>query len=82
MFRTKPFPLFNTIGDLVDGTRATGQGVFRAGQTSTFDPPNSPACDNSPDSIDSKIDPVLLEASQTMGKAKEKALDHVRTVQV
>jgi hypothetical protein len=68
-FCTKPFPLFNAIGDLIDGTRATGNGVFWAGQTSTFDHHDSPVCDNSLDSMDSKINLVLLEASRNTDKA-------------
>ena len=67
-FRTKPFPLFNAIGDLIDGSRATGEGTFRAGITSTFDHHDSPTRDASPSSFDSKIDPVLLAESRNMEK--------------
>lgn len=68
MFCGNPFPLFNAIGDLIDGTQATGHSVFQAGQTSTFDHHDSPAHKNTPDSIDSKIDPVLLDLSWNKDK--------------
>ena len=68
-FCTKPFPLFNTIGDLIDGTHATSNGISQARQTSVFDCHNSPACNNSPGLVDSRIDPVLIEASHNMDKA-------------
>ncbi|KAF8264931.1 hypothetical protein EI94DRAFT_1805099 [Lactarius quietus] len=55
-FQTKPFPLFNAIGDLIDGTRATGEGVFQAGRTSAFSQPPSPP--RSP-ILDPNIDPAL-----------------------
>ncbi|KAI9456700.1 hypothetical protein BJY52DRAFT_1275555 [Lactarius psammicola] len=35
-FRKKPFPLYDTIADLVDGTKGTGKNAFRAGQTPAF----------------------------------------------
>ena len=68
-FCTKPFPLFDAIGDLIDGTHATGEGIFQARQTSVFDQHNSPAHDNSPGSVNSRIDPVLIEVSHDMDKA-------------
>ena len=37
-FRKKGFPLFDKIGNLIDGTRATGEFAFWAGQT--LAPPN------------------------------------------
>ena len=86
-FRGKPFPLFDAIGDLIDGTRATGRGVFQAGQASAFDNSdhdsvirdNSPIPDDSPDSIDSRIDPILLEASRNM---RDKASKQVRPIRI
>ena len=69
-FRTKPFPLYNAIGDLVDGTRATGEGVFQAGQTSAFDRNVSPTHDDSPS--DTNIDPSLRETSTVRKTAKGK----------
>lgn len=77
-FRTKPFPLFDAIGDLIDGTRATGEGVFQAGQTSVFDCHDSPTHDNSPSLVDPRIDPVLIEASRDM----DKALNQVRPFRI
>jgi hypothetical protein len=58
IFRSKPFPLFDAIGDLVNGTRATGEGVFQAGRQSMFDQNGSPTCSNSPSS-DTNINPAL-----------------------
>ena len=77
-FRTKPFPLFDAIGDLIDGTRATGEGTFQAGQTSVFDHHDSPPRDISPCSFESKIDPILLEVSHDM----EKDSKQVRITQI
>ncbi|KAH9022583.1 hypothetical protein EDB85DRAFT_2151721 [Lactarius pseudohatsudake] len=57
-FRTKPFPLFDAVGELVDGTRATGKRAFRAGQASVFPPPPS----------DFAIDPTLDDISLDMGR--------------
>ena len=74
-FCTKPFPLFNAIGDLIDGSQATGEGTFQAGTTSAFDHYDSPTCDASPSSFDSKIDPILLAESRNM----EKGLTQVST---
>ena len=34
-FKNKSFPLFDDIGDLVDGTRATGKYVFWGSQSPT-----------------------------------------------
>ena len=76
-FRTKPFPLFDSIGDLVDGTRATGEGVFIAGRTSAFDRHDSPLHGDSPISVhsqnDDNIDPSLREISCNVDKGKGKA---------
>ncbi|KAH9037598.1 Myb/SANT-like DNA-binding domain-containing protein [Lactarius pseudohatsudake] len=68
-YRTKPFPLYNAIGDLVDGTRATGKGAFRAGRTSAFEPPSCRARDTTPS--DFAIDPALEEISRDMGRVSE-----------
>ncbi|KAI9442579.1 hypothetical protein H4582DRAFT_1764142, partial [Lactarius indigo] len=38
-FCTKPFPLYNAVGELVDGTQATGKHAFQAGQASAFTTP-------------------------------------------
>ena len=78
-FHRKPFPLFDAIRDLIDGTCATGRGAFQAGQASAFDNSdhdsiicdNSPIPDDSPDLINSRIDLILLKASCNM---KDKAL--------
>ena len=77
-FRTKPFPLYNTIGDLIDGTQATGEGVFQAGQMSAFDCNISPTHNNSPS--DTNIDPSLLEISTVCKTAKGKG--HATNTQV
>ena len=63
-FRNKGFPLFDEIGNLIDGTRATGEFAFRAGQS----PGPSKTRHSSPatppgDDFDSRIDPALLEIS-------------------
>ncbi|KAH9038050.1 Myb/SANT-like DNA-binding domain-containing protein [Lactarius deliciosus] len=67
-FRTKPFPLYNAIGDLVDGTRATEKGAFWAGQTSAFEPPPSRACGSTPS--DFTIDPAIKEISCNMAQER------------
>ena len=77
-FHGKPFPLFDAIRDLIDGTCTTGRGAFQAGQASAFDNSdhdsiihdNSPIPDDSPDLINSRIDTILLKASHNM---KDKA---------
>ena len=66
-FRHKPFPLYEAIGDLVDGTWATGEGIFHAGRTPTFDHHDSPMHGDSPNS-DTNIDPSLWEISNNMQK--------------
>ena len=86
-FCEKPFPLFDAIGDLINGTCATGRGVFQAGQASAFDNSNQDSiiCDNSaipndsPDLINSRIDLILLEASCNM---KDKASKQVHSIQI
>ena len=73
-FLRKPFPLFDAIRDLIDGTCATGRGAFQAGQVSAFDNSdhdsiicdNSPIPTDSPDLINSRIDLILLKASCNM----------------
>src|SRR6266702_2657760 len=42
-FCKKPFPLYDTIAYLVDGTQASGKNAFRAGQTSAFKRDRSPS---------------------------------------
>lgn len=72
-YRTKPFPLYDPIGDLVDGSRATGEGTFHAGQVSAFAPPPSetPAHDRSPSPTmsDEDIDPRIKDISRDMQAA-------------
>jgi hypothetical protein len=65
-FRKKPFLLYDAVRDLIDSTRATGEGVFRAGQTSAFERPNYPRRDATPS--DFAIDPVLLEDTSHIGE--------------
>ncbi|KAI9431664.1 Myb/SANT-like DNA-binding domain-containing protein [Lactarius indigo] len=60
-FRTKPFPLYNAVGELVDGTRATGKHAFRAGQASAFTTPQPGAREPTPS--DFSIDPALNDIS-------------------
>ena len=71
VFRSKPFPLFDAIGDLVDGTRATGEGVFHAGRQPAFDENDSPIRGNSPTS-DTNIDPAIRDISNTQKASKGK----------
>ena len=58
------FPLFDKIGNLVDGTRATGEFMFRAGQSPgpSYTRHSSPATPPG-DDFDSRINPVLLGIS-------------------
>lgn len=64
-FRKKGFPLFDELGDLIDGTRATGEFAFRAGQTPgpSYTRHSSPVTPPG-DDFDSRIDPVLLGISK------------------
>lgn len=80
-FRSKAFPLYNAIGDLVDGTRATGEGVFQAGRVSAFDPNDSPTRGNS-QSSDAYIDPALQEISNKHKPSKGKGRAAVTQVSV
>ena len=59
-FKNKSFPLFDDIGDLVDGTHATGEYVFRGSQS----PTQSNESTLAPISYDSQIDPILLQESK------------------
>ena len=59
-FKNKSFPLFDDIGDLVNGTRATGEYVFRGGQS----PTQSNESTLAPISYDGQIDPILLQESK------------------
>ena len=59
-FKNKSFPLFDDIGDLVDGTCATGEYVFRGGQS----PTQSNESTLAPISYDGQIDPILLQESK------------------
>ena len=65
-FRKKGFPLFDELGDLIDGTRAMGEFAFRVGNNSGpshtrhSSPPTPPQDDYVP------IDPRLLEDSLGM----------------
>jgi hypothetical protein len=70
-FCTKAFPLYNQFGDLIDGTQATGEGVFHAGGMSAFDPNDSPTHGDSPSS-DANIDPSLREISNVPKASKGK----------
>jgi hypothetical protein len=65
-FRSKPFPLYDAIGDLIDGTQATGEGVFRAGRASAFNPLPSTIPNSS-----FAINPALEEISRDMEKSRE-----------
>ena len=67
-FRKKGFPLFDDIGNLIDGTRATGEFAFRAGQSRQTPGPSytrhsSPATPPG-DDYDARIDPELLDISK------------------
>ena len=64
VFKLKAFPHYDAIGDLIDGTRATGEGVFRPGITSASKPPPSPGLSNANSSF--VIDPTLEEISYEM----------------
>ena len=57
--RRKGFQFFDEIGELVNGTRATGQRSFRAGKPTENAPASAPA------PYESVIDPELLEISRT-----------------
>ena len=59
-FKNKSFPLFDNIGDLVDGTRATGEYVFQGGQS----PTQSNESTLAPISYDGQIDLILLQESK------------------
>ena len=63
-FGRKGFPLFDEIGNLVDGTCATGEFAFRAGQSPgpSYTRHSSPATPPG-DDFDSHIDPILLGIS-------------------
>ncbi|KAH9021386.1 Myb/SANT-like DNA-binding domain-containing protein [Lactarius pseudohatsudake] len=63
-FRTKAFPLYNTVGELVDGTRATGKNTFHAGQRSVFNPTQPQTREPTP--YDFSIDPILQDISRDM----------------
>lgn len=55
-WRTTPFPLFDEMADLVEGTYATGAGVFRPGRDFTPDPDSS---SDGGAGEDDTIDPLL-----------------------
>lgn len=63
-FRKKGLPLYDEIGNLIDGTRATGEFAYQAGQTPgpSNNRHSSPATPPG-DSFDSQIDPILLGIS-------------------
>ena len=63
-FRKKGFLLYDEIGFLIDGTRATGEFAFRTGLSPgpSFTRHSSPATPPG-DDFDSRIDPVLLGIS-------------------
>ncbi|KAH8981369.1 hypothetical protein EDB86DRAFT_3087156 [Lactarius hatsudake] len=63
-FRTKAFPLYNAVSELVDGTRATGKNTFHVGQTSAFNPTQPQTCEPTP--YDFSIDPILQDISRDM----------------
>jgi hypothetical protein len=74
--RKKGFRLFNDIAELVDGTRATGQFAFQAGQPPA--PPPAPPTQGVATSAMTQsgipIDPVLLEQSfEGRGASDEEA---------
>jgi len=58
-WQTTPFPLYDDMADLVEGTYATGKGVVRPGQDQT------PSIDSNSDSDYEKfaIDPAILQMS-------------------
>ena len=64
-FQHKKFPLFDEIANLVDGTRATGANVFRAGQISLS------ASDLDASYNDLNIDPALRAISINVEPAKK-----------
>ncbi|KAH9037596.1 Myb/SANT-like DNA-binding domain-containing protein [Lactarius pseudohatsudake] len=63
-FRTKAFPLYNAVGELVDGTRATGKNTFHAGQRSVFNPTQPQTREPTP--YDFSIDLILQDISRDM----------------
>jgi hypothetical protein len=72
-WRKKPFPLYDDISELVDGTRATGQNAFRAGQmrrsSSASQILTTPTSSSDQDSA---IDPTLLEDDEQNSQHQNK----------
>jgi hypothetical protein len=72
--RKKGFPLFDDMAELVDGTRATGQYAFRAGQP-TPAPPTQNAAASTSTSYEPAMDSVLLDMSLDGGRDSDEELD-------
>jgi Myb/SANT-like DNA-binding domain len=71
-FRKKGFPLFVEIGDLIDGSRATGEFAFRVGEASgPSHTQQSPIPSPSEDPYDIPIDPVLLGISHNTDNTRD-----------
>ncbi|KAH9013586.1 hypothetical protein EDB84DRAFT_1568586 [Lactarius hengduanensis] len=73
-FRKKGFPFFDEIGDLIDGTRATGEFAFRGGQSAgPSHTRHSSASPTPPPNNDSfAIDPVLLDVSRDLNSSRDR----------
>ena len=59
-FKNKSFPFFDNIGDLFDGTHATGEYVFQGGQS----PTQSNELTLTPISYNGQINLILLQESK------------------
>jgi len=70
--RTKGYPLFDEVGDLVDGRHATGQRAFRAGQPTQASSAQNAAASAPYEPV---IDPQLLEVSFEKEKVTNGKLD-------
>ena len=77
--RKKGFPLYYEIAELVDGTRATGQNAFRAGQPPATPAPTQNAVASASTSYEPVIDPELLNISLEMGGASDEAPEEINT---
>ncbi|KAF5367349.1 hypothetical protein D9615_010294 [Tricholomella constricta] len=60
-WRSAPFPLFDEMADLIEGTYATGKGVVRPGCNETL----SDGSDSSSENDSDIIDPLLLSITST-----------------
>jgi hypothetical protein len=73
--RKKGFPLFDDIAELIDGTRATGQNAFRAGQPTPAPTQNATASASM--SYEPVIDPELLDISNEGGRVTDEEMDRI-----